>query len=170
MIKFRQKDFSRNKVAEIIFRGKLIGRKTTAAAKKALGELGKAEAAKKNIKLVGEASVKPKSKYDVARESIKAAKKVRTEAFNVATNPGKATSNAVGFVAENPIAGTLIPAGYSVVVPGTTVVATGAEAMAKRVPIYKKATQSLGKLYKNSKLPQVVETGTNALINSAKIL
>ena len=170
MIKFRQKDFSKNKVAEIIFRGKLIGNKTATAAKKAISGLGKAEAAKKNIKLVTDAPIKPKSRYDVARESIKASKKVRSEAFNVASNPGNAASRAVGFVAENPIAGTLIPAGYAVMVPGTTMVATGTEALVKKAPIYKKATQTIGKLYKTSKLPGIVETGTNALVNSAKIM
>lgn len=156
MIKFRQKDFSRNKLAGIIYKSKLVGDNFTTGIK---------NVARKNVK-----TVPRKSRYEMARDSIKTSRKIKFAVNNAAANPGQTVANAVGFVAENPIAGTLIPAGYSVAAPGTTALATGIETAAKKIPVYNNTTKSLGKAYKKSKLPKAIKIGTDAVVNSAKIM
>ena len=102
--------------------------------------------------------------------------KVREEGNKIAINPGKATSNAVEFAVENPIAagntasvvGPLIDPKVLSIPIGSTSVAL--EAGAKRIPMYKRATQSLGNTYKKSGISKVIEPVVNAGYNSAKIM
>lgn len=104
-------------------------------------------------------------------------KKAIQEGSKIAINPGKAAADAVGFAVENPIAaagntasvvGPLINPKVLGIPVGSTSVAL--EAGAKRIPIYKRATQSLGNAYKKSGISKVIEPVVNAGYNSAKIM
>ena len=153
MIKFRQKDFSRNKLAGIIYKSKLAG-----------------DSIKKAVS--GVKTVPRKSRYEMARDSIKTSRKIKFAVNNTAANPGQTVANAVGFTAENPIAGTVIATGYTIVpgLPGTTAAGVGLEGAAKKLPVYNNTTKYLGKAYKKSRLPKVIKMGTDAVVNSAKIM
>ena len=167
MIKFRQKDFSKLKLSKVIYRTKKITRDV-------FGNVGKS--AKSNINTSKAGS---KSNYQLAKESVKASNNIskkiaqtKASAYNIASNPGKATAEAVGFAAENPVAGTVIATGYTIVpgLPGTTAAGVGLEGAAKKLPVYNNTTKYLGKAYKKSRLPKVIKMGTDAVVNSAKIM
>lgn len=95
----------------------------------------------------------------------------------IALNPGKATSDAVGFAVENPIAATgntasvvgplVNPAVLGIPVGSTSI---ALEAGAKRIPLYKRATRKLGDIYRRSGASKVIEPVVNAGYNSAKIM
>ena len=108
------------------------------------------------------------------RSNVGKLKKIGNE---IVLNPGKSVSNAVGFAVENPIAA----AGNTASVVGPFIdprvlgvpVGSGSvalEASAKRIPIYKKTTQRLGKAYRESRVPNVIEPVVNAGYNYAKII
>lgn len=97
-------------------------------------------------------------------------KKVIQETEKAALNPGKTTSDTIGFVVENPIASTGIATGYSVApIPGTTAGSLALEGIAKKkAPIYKRVTGWVGNKYKSSELPKIIESTVNTGIDIAK--
>ena len=105
----------------------------------------------------------------IGAKTAKIRRSVKNEANKAAMNPGKYVSDTTQYVLENPIASTGIAAGYSVApVPGTTAVSIGAENLAKKVPIYKRVTKSMGELYKKSRIPEIIEPVINTGIEVAK--
>jgi hypothetical protein len=167
MIKFRQKDFSKLKLSKVIYRTKKITRDV-------FGNVGKSTKSNISTPKAGR-----KSNYQLAKESVKASNNIskkiaqtKASAYNIASNPGKATADAIGFAAENPVAGTVIATGYTVApgLPGTSAAGIGLEGAAKKIPIYRKTTEALGNSYKKSKLKEVIEPVTNAVVNTAKSL
>lgn len=95
----------------------------------------------------------------------------------IALNPGKSASEAIGFAVENPIAATgntasvvgplVNPAVLGIPVGSTSI---ALEAGAKRIPLYKKATRKLGDIYRRSGASKVIEPVVNAGYNSARIM
>lgn len=126
------------------------------------------------------AKIKPsplRIKRLLGTKASKFRKKVTQVGNEFALNPGKATSDAVGFAVENPIAVTgntasVVGPLVNPVVLGIPVGSTSTvlEAAAKRIPLYKKATRKLGEVYRESGAPRIIEPIVNAGYNSAKIM
>ena len=114
------------------------------------------------------------SKYQVARETIANRKKldhnIKYTTHRASTDPGNLVSDTIQHTLENPIAVGGTVTGYRYLIPGTTAASVATEAFAKKkIPGYRRVTETLGKTY-NKSLGKVVGPVVNAINETAKTL